>query len=106
MKPVLPQDMTWSQKTGKSLSMRDLKKRVRAPDGQFSIRDWVNARTAQAIMANGLDAGTTTIRCTANDVVDLLEKSGRASRAQTDRLSQKVTIREVKKLLRRAGYDC
>ena len=55
-------------------------------------------RSIDGMLMSGYKANdTTAMRMISNDVMDAIEKEGRATRKQTNMLSQDVLIKEIKK---------
>ena len=67
----------------------------------WSYREELNNRTASAMIANGSSwDDIPAIRMFSNDIMDEMQKAGMVTTAESDRLSQKVTIKEVQKLMK------
>lgn len=92
-------DLSWDQRTGKTLSQRELRSRMQVDRSGLTPREYLDQAVAAAIRGRRYDSNPATIRTFHNDIVDLMEKSGMISRKQGERLTHKVTIRNVKKLL-------
>lgn len=67
----------------------------------WSYRKEVSNRTAAAMIMNRYAVNDkTAIRTLSNDIMDQFEKEGVVSRAESDKLSQDVTIKEVQRIMR------
>ena len=71
----------------------------------MSIKEEVIDRTVAGMLMSGYNADDIpAIRTISNDIMDSIERGGRASRKQTDRLSQAIIIKEVRRRLKRGRY--
>jgi len=71
----------------------------------MSIKEEVIDRTVAGMLMSGYNADDIpAIRTISNDIMDSIEREGRASRKQTDRLSQAIIIKEVRRRLKRGRY--
>jgi hypothetical protein len=71
----------------------------------MSIKEEVIDRTVAGMLMSGYNADDIpAIRTISNDIMDSIEREGRASRKQTDRLSQAIIVKEVRRRLKRGRY--
>lgn len=74
---------------------------MRRRNKNWSYRQELNNRTASAMIANKYSWNdVSAIRMLSNNIMDMLEKEGVVTRAESDRLSQDITIKEVQKILK------
>jgi len=72
---------------------------------KMAIKEEIIESTIAGMLMNGYGFDDIpAIRTISNDVMDRIEKEGRASRKQTDRISQTIIIKEVRRRMKRGLY--